>query len=116
MMLQICFHNLAHSEAVEIKVRQRAQKLERICEDITSCRVAIEAPRYRASGNAFAVHIEVAVPGEKLVATRQPADERRPEDVYVAIREAFDTMRRQLKAYVERHRGDLRASPQGASY
>ena len=114
MMLQISFHNLSHSPAIAAKVRQRVEKLERICEDISSCRVAIEAPhRHKTTGNAFAVHIEVAVPGEKLVSNRQQDEQH--ADLYVAIRDAFDAMRRQLKEYAGRRR-DLRESARGASF
>ena len=103
MMLQICFHNLSHSPAVETKVRQRVQKLERICEDITSCRVAIDAPHRRhVSGNAYCVQVEVKVPGEMLVAKPRPDRDQEYSDLFVAIRDAFDSMRRQLKAYAER--------------
>src|SRR6188508_1609084 len=102
-MLQISFHNLSHSPAVEAKVRQRVQKLERICEDITACRVAIEAPhRHHLSGNAYTVQVELSVPGEKLVANRQPGEGREYTDLHVAIRDAFDSMRRQLKNYTQR--------------
>ena len=104
MMLQISFHNISHSPAVEAKVRQRVQKLERICEDITSCRVAIEAPhRHHVSGNAFSVQVEVSVAGEKLVANRQQG--REYTDIQVALRDAFDAARRQLKAYIARRQG-----------
>lgn len=102
-MLQISFHNLSHSPAVEAKVRQCVQKLERICEDISSCRVAIEAPhRHHVSGNAYCVQVEVTVPGEKLVANRQPDQGQEYLDLYVAIRDAFNSMRRQLRAYADR--------------
>ncbi|MGZ5730431.1 MAG: HPF/RaiA family ribosome-associated protein, partial [Burkholderiales bacterium] len=95
--LQITFHNMQHSEAVEAKIRSRAEKLEKFCDSIIGCRVAVEAPHHHhAAGGHFLVRVEVTVPGGKLVARREPDAHHAYTDVYVAIRDAFDTMRRQL--------------------
>jgi putative sigma-54 modulation protein len=40
---------------------------------------------------------------------RDPKDSHVNEDIYVALRETFASMERQLKAYVERMRGDVKA-------
>jgi ribosomal subunit interface protein len=107
--LQITFHGLERSEAINEKVRERAQRLDKYFDSIQSCRVAIEAPhRHHAKGNQYRVRIEVAVPGQQLVVTRAADEEGSHADVYVAIRDAFDTMRRRLEDYSAVLRGDVK--------
>src|SRR3954452_6164881 len=103
--LQITFHRLQRSDAISGHVRQRARKLEKFFDRILFCRVAIEVPHHRhVKGNHYRVRVEVAVPGQQLVVTRGPDDHNAYSDVYVAIRDAFDAMRRQLEDYTERLR------------
>lgn len=107
--LQITFHQLERSEAITENVRERAQKLEKYFDSIQSCRVAIEAPHHHhAKGNQYRVRIEVAVPGQQLVVTRGADGQQSHEDVYVAIRDAFDAMRRRLEDYSDVLRGDVK--------
>jgi cold shock CspA family protein len=56
----------------------------------------------------YHVRIDLTVPGAELVASREPHDNHAHEDVYVAIRDAFDAMRRQLEAHARRQRGDIK--------
>ena len=109
--LQITFHSLDRSDAIALKVRQRARKLETFFDRILSCRVAIEAPHHhRLRGNEYRVRVEVAVPGHQLVVTRGADGQRAYSDVYIAIRDAFDVMRRQLEEHSTVLRGDGRRS------
>jgi ribosomal subunit interface protein len=108
LALQITFHGVSPSPAVETKIRGRAAKLTKFCDSITSCRVAVEAPhRHHERGNHFKVRVELAVPGETLVASREPYEREAHADIFVAVRDAFDSVRRQLQAYRTRQRDDL---------
>jgi ribosomal subunit interface protein len=108
--LQITFHNMPASEALEMKIRGRADKLEKFSDSIIGCRVAIEVPHHHhAAGRHYLVRVEVTVPGEKLIARREPDAHHAYTDVYVAIRDAFDTARRQLEDYERRRRGQVKA-------
>ena len=101
--LQIAFRNLQHSDAIEAAVRERAEKLEKFFDHITSCRVAVEARhKHHEHGNHFHVRIDVTVPNGELVANREPDEHHAYTDVYVAIRDAFDAMRRQLEDFGRR--------------
>ena len=107
--LQITFRNLPASEAVEAKVRERAEKLENFCGDIISCRVVVEAHhKHRHKGNIYHVRIDVKVPDAELVAGREPAQHQAHEYIYVAVRDAFDAMRRQLEDYARLTRGKVK--------
>jgi ribosomal subunit interface protein len=107
--LQITFHNMDHSDAVVAKVRERAEKLEKYFDGIVSCRVVIEIPHHHhGAGNQFRVRVEVGVPGETLVANREPDAHHAYTDVYVSIRDAFDAVRRQLEDYSRELRGHVK--------
>src|SRR5205814_6972611 len=103
--LQITFHGVEPSPAMEAAVRERAAKLEHFYPRLTSCRVAIEMPRHRPHrGTMYHVRVDVTVPGEELVVSRDPPKHGAHKDVYVAIRDAFDAARRQLEDYARRLR------------
>jgi len=98
--LQITFRNLPHSDAIEAKVRERAEKLENFHRYIMSCRVTVEEQhKHHQQGNHYQVRIDLKVPDRELVAGREPDEHHSYEDIYVAIRDVFDSMRRQLEDY-----------------
>jgi ribosome-associated translation inhibitor RaiA len=114
--VQTTFRNMDPSAAVATRIQKEAAKLQTFFDRIASCRVMVEAPhRHQRRGGAFHVRIEVGVPGKELVAghdspaQREGADVRHKsqefhgphKDVYVAIRDGFKAMQRQLKDYVQ---------------
>ena len=108
--LQITFRNIDRSEAIEARIRERAAKLENYCDSIMGCRVAVEAQqKHHLRGHHYHVRIDVTVPDGELVASREPDEHHAYTDVYVAIRDAFDTMRRQLEDYAHRRRRQVKA-------
>lgn len=93
--LQITFRDMEASAALEIHIREKAQKLEQVFAGIVSCRVVVEQDaRHQHQGKLFNVRIDLGVPGKEIVVDRQP-----DEDVYVALRDAFDAGKRQLEDY-----------------
>jgi ribosomal subunit interface protein len=103
--VQVTFRDMPVSDAVEAACWDEAAKLERYFERITSCRIVVAASHRRhQKGNLFEIRIVLSVPGRELVVNREPPAHHEDEDVYVAIREAFDTTRRQLEDYVDRQR------------
>ncbi len=115
--LQVIFHDLERSEAIEQAVERHAVDLERHFDRITSCRVVVEAPhRSQHKGRVYAVRIELGVPRKDIVVTREPGRDEKHEDVYVAIGDAFKAAKRQLRDYAQKLRGDVKrhASPPDA--
>lgn len=107
--LQVIFRNLQPSDAVEAKVRERAEKLGTFYNHIMSCRVAIEAlHKHHHQGNHYHIRIDVKVPDRELVAGREPDEHHAYTDIYVAIRDAFDSMRRQLEEYARHRQGKVK--------
>jgi cold shock CspA family protein/ribosome-associated translation inhibitor RaiA len=109
MPLEVVFHNVARSPAVEEAVREHSTKLEQIEPNVTSCRVTIEAPhKSHQQGNLFSVRIDLRYPGGETLASRAPGAHHAHEDVYVALRDAFKAARRQLQDHVRVRRGDVK--------
>lgn len=108
--MQISFRGLDHSDAVEQNVRERAQKLERFHDHIIGCRVVVEAPhQHHHKGGLFRVKIDITVPDGELIVNRSPDQHHAHEDVYVALRDAFQAARRQLEGYTRKRRGKVKA-------
>jgi len=108
--LQIVFRNLEWTEAIAEKIRERAAKLDQYCDSIMSCRVAVEAQhKHHRRGHHYHVRIDVTVPEAEVVASREPDEHHAYTDVYVAIRDAFNTMQRQLEDYERRRRRQVKA-------
>lgn len=103
--LQIVFRSIDHSDAIEEAVHKKIEKLERQFDRITSCRVALDAPhKHHNKGKLFQVAITAATPeGEVNVSADQ-------EDIYVAIRDAFNVMGRQLSSQHEKNKRYLRSA------
>lgn len=102
--LQIFFHGMERSVAVEAAAQQKARHLERFSGDIMVCRVVVDLmQKHQHQGRPFGVRIDLTLPGRELVVNRVEH-----EDVYVALRDAFDDMKRQLEAAMQKRRGDVK--------
>lgn len=107
--LQVTFRGFPHSDAVEAKVREKAEKLNQFFPDIMGCRVVVEAQhKHHQHGNLFHVSIDLTVPRRELAVTRNPEEHQAHEDVYVAIRDAFDAARRRLEDYARELRREVK--------
>jgi len=103
--LQIALRGMARSEALEARIRDDFAKLELVHPRLTSCRVVVErVDKHHHQGGQFAVKVEARAPGhEEAVSTHHHHD-----DVYVAVRDAFDSVRRQLEDKLRRSRDTTR--------
>jgi hypothetical protein len=54
------------------------------------------------------VKVDLQVPSGQLVVSREPGHDHAHEDVYVALRDAFNAAVRQLEDYVRRQRGQVK--------
>lgn len=97
--LDITFHGVEHSDALESKIRERAEKLELYAERIQRCRVVVETPhKHQNKGSLYDIRIDVRVPGDEFVVSRSGHKDQAHEDPYVAVRDAFEAMAHQLES------------------
>ncbi|NVM21077.1 MAG: ribosome-associated translation inhibitor RaiA [Desulfobacterales bacterium] len=102
--LQITARHFDLTERLEDVIREKAKKLDRYYDQIMRCRILVEAPhRHHHKGVLYNVRIDITVAGGELVVKREPH-----EDLYVAIRDAFDAARRRLQDHARRQRGDVK--------
>lgn len=100
--IQVEFHGMEASAALEANAIDHARKLGTFAPDIVSCRVFLDlVQKHQNQGRPFGVRIDLTLPGHELVVNRV-----QDEDVYVALRDAFDKMKRQLEDLVRKRRGD----------
>jgi cold shock CspA family protein len=117
--VDITFKELGKSDALETRIRESVQKLERVFDRIMRCEVLIETPhRHHRTGRQYHVRIRLTVPGSEIVVSRDPGPDEAHEDAYVALRDAFLAARRQLEDYVRKtlKRGDQRGERNGSSH
>jgi ribosomal subunit interface protein len=102
--LEISTRDVNLTPPIEAELRKRAQKLERFYGRITSCRIAVERPtgNHHQEGGPFRVRVDITVPGSELVADKQA------EEIFAAIREAFDAAERQVENFSQRRRGEVK--------
>lgn len=107
--LQITFRGIPHSDAVEAKIREKASKLDRFHSHIMGCRVAVEAEHHHHhQGNQYHIRIDITTPRKELVISREHHDKQAYEDIYVAIRDAFNAATRQLEDYARIQQGKIK--------
>jgi ribosomal subunit interface protein len=102
--LQITYRHFPRSDALEARIRERTAELEQFFPHVVSCRVVVEEEsRHKQQGKLFAVRVDLHVPGRELVVNRE-----HDEDPFVAVRDAFDALRRQLEDHARVVRGDVK--------
>ncbi len=106
---RITFRDMPVSPAVEARVAERVAALEQLHPRITSCQVVVEAHhRHQRKGRLYHVTVHIVVPEGEVVVSRDPAEHHAHEDVYVAVRDAFDAAERRLQDRVRRLRGTVK--------
>jgi len=106
---QVSFVGVAGSDRVRDAVLEEIDRLEQIHPRITGCHVVVAVPHRRhRQGGLYSVRIDIVVPHGELVVNRDHHENHAHEDVFVAIRDAFDAARRRLEDHVRRLRGEAR--------
>lgn len=96
--VNIQFHGLEPSDAMESSAREHARKLDSLAPDIMACRVSIDlAHKHKHQGRQFGVRIDLTLPGHELVVNHV-----QHEDAHIALRDAFEKMKRQLEDVVRK--------------
>lgn len=95
--LEIRFHDLEHSTALEERIRAKHSKLVRMFPRIVRCHVTVEKiDRHSTPRPHHRVRFDVKIPGNEIV-TNAETGEGRNDDVYLALRDAFDKVTRRLQ-------------------
>lgn len=116
MSVSVTFQGLPSSAALQADIEQHALRLERFAPHLLDCHVTVRRSEDRHhKGNRYLVHVRVTLPGGEFEAGHTAEPDHSHEDPYVAVRDAFDALRRQLEDFVRIRRGDVKSrSPKPA--
>ena len=108
--VEISYRGVAKSEEIDNLIRTKAARLDRFCDHITRCDVAVEQPNHgQHSGSVFRVRVDVTVPpGHELVADEKQREHEMHEPLTKIINDAFKNMERQVKELAERQRHEVK--------
>ena len=103
---QVSFDDIPIDEAVRDAVLRHIDELESTSDRITGCHVVVAQPhRHHRAGRLYSVRIDLIVPGAEIVVNRNHPLDHAHEDVFVALRDSFNAVRRQLEDHVRHLRG-----------
>lgn len=116
MPVSVTFQGLPSSTALHADIERHAQRLERFAPRLLACHVTVRHSEDRHhKGNRYLVHVRATLPGGEFEAGCTSERDHSHEDPYVAVRDAFDSLRRQLEDFVRIRRGDIKShSPKRA--
>lgn len=104
---QIVFHNIDQSTSISDAVNKRISKLQRFCDRILAGRVVLDSPHNNHhKGKVYSVGLEIHTPSKEVRVNQEQHDNHAHENLYVAIRDAFNAAERQLKAVDKKHRAE----------
>jgi ribosome-associated translation inhibitor RaiA len=104
--VKISYRGLEKSDQIDNLVFDYSARLERFCDHINRCDVAIEQTNHNHNkGNPYRCRIDVTVaPRHELVADERQVDNSTHEPLKKVIHDAFKTMERELRRVVEKQR------------
>jgi ribosomal subunit interface protein len=96
--LQITMRDVQTSAMLEKRIREKVSKLELVFTRIIGCDITIErVQRRQHQGQLFNVHVRLNVPGGAIAVGRNEH-----ENIYIALRDTFDAVRRKLADYANK--------------
>src|SRR6201981_931279 len=104
LLVNIAYRGLEKSDKIEALILEYAARLEKFCDHINRCDVAIEQPnRAHQKGNPYRVRIDITgAPRHELVAEEKQMENGSPQPLHKAIHDAFKTMERELRRVVDK--------------
>jgi ribosome-associated translation inhibitor RaiA len=120
--VEIHFHGIEKSEAIEERVREKVSKLKKHFSRMTHCRVVLEAPhRSPQKPKVFQIKIEIGLPRRQpIVVCHEREGSHANEELPLAIRDAFaaalrkvDDVGSKIGARPKLERGRRRPRPDG---
>ncbi|HBR21032.1 MAG TPA: 30S ribosomal protein S30 [Nitrospiraceae bacterium] len=89
-----------YEDVIEAEVRDLAAKLGKYFPGIISCRVTVEKPhKHHHTGSLYRATVLLTVPGKQISVNREHPLHKSHEDIFVAVRHAFDDAARQMEEF-----------------
>lgn len=112
--VEISYRNIKKTPKLDALIHRKIAKLEKLCNYMISCRVAIELPqKHPDTGNPYQVRIDMKVPPAHALVAKHTASEGDMHDpLEVIITKTFRAAERQLKDLSGRQHGEIKKHPQ----
>jgi ribosome-associated translation inhibitor RaiA len=96
--ITLSYRHVEHSGALEDRARKLGARLERFSDRIMQCHMTLEGPGGGHDGGpGYLVKIDLTVPGAQIHADSLHVDGAGHKDIYLALRDAFNSAKRQLQ-------------------
>lgn len=107
-LIEVSFLDMRPSKALYDDISRHALQLERFAPTLTDCRISVRHSEARHhTGNHYRVLARVSMPGGQFEAGRETGNDTHA-DVYVAVRDTFAALRRQLQDFLRVRRGEVK--------
>lgn len=112
--IEISYREVNKTDELDNLIREKIDKLEKICDYMTSGRVAVEKPQQNLkAGNPYRVRLEFRIPPQhQIIVKREPGEGEKNDPLEAVIRDAFEAARKQIKELVEKSRKDVKKHPE----
>ena len=108
--LDITFRHMDPSPAVEARIREKIDELERYYDRIVGCRVVVEQDhRQHQKGNLFRIRLDITLPGKTIAIDRKGTKNQAHQAVYVTVRDAFAAAKRKIEDHARIRRGKVKS-------
>ncbi|MBF0486380.1 MAG: HPF/RaiA family ribosome-associated protein [Candidatus Omnitrophica bacterium] len=108
--LEVILKNVEFKEDVEAVIMEKIEKLEQVCNHITSCRVFVEQnPTHQNAKHSYHVRIDVRMPPHHEIVVKRDSGRNVHDNLPTVVREAFIAARRQVEQIVDRQKKHVKA-------
>ncbi len=110
----LTFRNVERSPAIEELIYEQIEALEEVFSRIIGCEVVLHSPQNKkATGRMISVKLTVRIPGPDIRVERRIGKGETLNDIKIALRRAFDTVKRDLREQARKMgRVEVKAHPQ----
>jgi cold shock CspA family protein len=110
---EITWRGMKKRSDLDRHIRLKAAKLDRYHDRIISCRVAVEKEqKEQHAGGSFRIRVIVRVPpGKEMIGRYESGELESNFHPEVAVKEAFDAIRRQLLKVKNKQQGETKSHP-----
>ncbi|HMN68066.1 MAG TPA: HPF/RaiA family ribosome-associated protein [Bdellovibrionales bacterium] len=98
---EIRFDDSASSPATRDLIESHLSALPGIYQRITRAQVAVRIPHKHGGLRFFHIHIQLDVPGKKLIVSREPEANEAHTDIRLAVKDAFGKLEHQLEVFAK---------------
>lgn len=108
-VIEVSFLDMPPSKALHEDISRHALQLQHFAPTLADCRVTVRHSEMRHhQGNHYRVLAQVSLPGGGQFEAGRETGNDTHADAYVAVRDTFAALRRQLQDFMRVRRGDVK--------